>query len=49
MFDLICGTSTGGVLAVLIGLRRLDAKRCDAIYKGASYFLSRLKLFSDIV
>ena len=34
MFDLICGTSTGGVLAVLIGIRRLDAKRCDAIYKG---------------
>ena len=33
MFDLICGTSTGGLLAVALGLRGLSLDDCERIYK----------------
>jgi patatin-like phospholipase/acyl hydrolase len=33
MFDLICGTSTGGLLAVALGLRHLSLDDCEHIYK----------------
>jgi len=33
LFDLIVGTSTGGLLAVAIGLRKFTLDECDAIYK----------------
>ena len=33
MFDLIVGTSTGGLLAVAMGLRNMSLDECDKIYK----------------
>ena len=32
MFDLICGTSTGGIIASLIGIRGANAQRCEDLY-----------------
>ncbi|KAL3519481.1 hypothetical protein ACH5RR_017630 [Cinchona calisaya] len=33
LFDLICGTSTGGILAVALGIKLMSLKRCEEIYK----------------
>ncbi|KAL6071503.1 Patatin [Balamuthia mandrillaris] len=33
LFDLICGTSTGGILSCLIGFRRFSAEDCEVLYK----------------
>ncbi|PRW58490.1 phospholipase A I isoform X1 isoform A [Chlorella sorokiniana] len=44
LFDLIVGTSTGGLLAVALGLLKLDMDACDHIYK----VLGR-KVFSRVV
>jgi len=43
MFDLICGTSTGGVLAVALGLHRHDLDTCEALYRhlGSQVFSTR--------
>jgi predicted acylesterase/phospholipase RssA len=30
---LICGTSTGGIIATLIGIRRFDLEKCEFLYK----------------
>lgn len=32
MFDLICGTSTGGMLAVALGIKRMTLDECEEIY-----------------
>ncbi|KAJ7541796.1 hypothetical protein O6H91_10G077200 [Diphasiastrum complanatum] len=32
-FDLICGTSTGGMLAVALGIKRMTLDQCEEIYK----------------
>lgn len=32
-FDLICGTSTGGMLAVALGMKQMTLDRCEEIYK----------------
>jgi patatin-like phospholipase/acyl hydrolase len=32
MFDLICGTSTGGMLAMALGLKRMTLDQCEEIY-----------------
>ncbi|CAA6658248.1 unnamed protein product [Spirodela intermedia] len=32
-FDLICGTSTGGMLAIALGIKRMTLDRCEEIYK----------------
>ncbi|KAL0407272.1 UNVERIFIED_CONTAM: Phospholipase A I [Sesamum latifolium] len=33
LFDLICGTSTGGMLAVALGIKVMSLERCEGIYK----------------
>ncbi|WOL15142.1 hypothetical protein Cni_G23923 [Canna indica] len=33
MFDLICGTSTGGMLAVALGIKQMTLSQCEDIYK----------------
>jgi patatin-like phospholipase/acyl hydrolase len=32
LFDLIGGTSTGGVIASLLGIRGFNAQRCEDLY-----------------
>ncbi|KAK9267198.1 hypothetical protein L1049_009618 [Liquidambar formosana] len=34
MFDLICGTSTGGMLAVALGIKLMTLDECEEIYKN---------------
>lgn len=38
MFDLICGTSTGGMLAMALGIKQMTLDQCEEIYTklGAS-------------
>lgn len=38
MFDLICGTSTGGMLAVALGIKLMDLDQCEEIYKTLGYY-----------
>ncbi|KAK1304371.1 hypothetical protein QJS10_CPB11g01277 [Acorus calamus] len=33
LFDLICGTSTGGMLAIALGIKQLTLDECEEIYK----------------
>ncbi|GLJ49400.1 hypothetical protein SUGI_1045520 [Cryptomeria japonica] len=33
IFDLICGTSTGGMLAIALGIKGLSLDQCEEIYK----------------
>ncbi|XP_077219901.1 phospholipase A I-like protein isoform X2 [Tasmannia lanceolata] len=33
MFDLICGTSTGGMLAIALGIKQMTLDECEEIYK----------------
>lgn len=33
MFDLICGTSTGGMLAIALGMKQMTLDQCEEIYK----------------
>ncbi|GAB4830903.1 Phospholipase A I [Ancistrocladus abbreviatus] len=33
LFDLICGTSTGGMLAVALGMKLMTLDKCEEIYK----------------
>ncbi|KAL9255083.1 Phospholipase A I-like protein [Drosera capensis] len=33
LFDLICGTSTGGMLAVALGMKSMSLDQCEDIYK----------------
>ncbi|XP_072987529.1 phospholipase A I isoform X1 [Typha latifolia] len=34
MFDLICGTSTGGMLAIALGIKQMTLDQCEEIYKN---------------
>lgn len=34
LFDLICGTSTGGMLAVALGIKQMTLGQCEEIYKN---------------
>lgn len=34
LFDLICGTSTGGMLAVALGIKLMTLDECEEIYKN---------------
>ncbi|CAI9783903.1 unnamed protein product [Fraxinus pennsylvanica] len=33
LFDIICGTSTGGMLAVALGIKLMSLEKCEEIYK----------------
>ena len=33
LFDLVCGTSTGGILAVALALRGMSLEDCEQIYR----------------
>ncbi|KAH9329901.1 hypothetical protein KI387_002009 [Taxus chinensis] len=43
IFDLICGTSTGGMLAIALGIKRLNLDQCEEIYKKLDQFETLLK------
>ncbi|KAK4753266.1 hypothetical protein SAY87_022064 [Trapa incisa] len=34
LFDLICGTSTGGMLAIALGIKLMTLEQCEEIYKN---------------
>jgi patatin-like phospholipase/acyl hydrolase len=34
IFDLICGTSTGGMLAVALGIKGMTLDECEEVYKS---------------
>jgi len=36
LFDLICGVSTGAILAVLVGIKRMPLEECEYVYKRLS-------------
>jgi len=36
LFDLICGTSTGGILAVALALKQFSLDECQEIYRSAT-------------
>ena len=38
LFDLICGTSTGGMLAVALGIKLMTLDQCEEIYKNLGKF-----------
>lgn len=49
MFDLICGTSTGGMLAMALGIKQMSLDQCEEIYTklgecffGSSCFITFL-------
>lgn len=41
MFDLICGTSTGGMLAVALGIKLMSLDQCEEIYKKLGEYSDR--------
>ena len=36
LFDLICGTSTGGILAVALALKHFTLDECEQVYRCAT-------------
>src|SRR2546430_6579003 len=53
LFDLICGTSTGGVLALMLGVLKIPIEQCVKLYTelGKDVFetglFQKAKLFAD--
>lgn len=51
MFDLICGTSTGGIISVLLGTMRMDMESVETLYDNLISKIfgkgSGLKLFTE--
>ena len=41
LFDLICGTSTGGILATALALKRLTLSDCEDIYRQVPLTVQR--------
>ena len=39
MFDLICGTSTGGMLAMALGIKQMNMDQCEEIYTKLGEYL----------
>ena len=51
LFDLICGTSTGGMLAIALGVKLMSLEKCEEIYKKlGNYAAQRMTILirSDI-
>lgn len=45
LFDLICGTSTGGMLAVALGIKLMTLDQCEEIYKSlGGYGVTRISI-----
>lgn len=42
LFDLICGTSTGGMLAVALGIKQMTLDQCEEIYKNLGRYAARV-------
>jgi len=42
LFDLICGTSTGGMLAVALGIKHMTLDKCEEIYKKLGRYAARV-------
>ncbi|KAL5715418.1 Phospholipase A I [Ranunculus cassubicifolius] len=47
MFDLICGTSTGGMLAVALGIKQMTLDQCEEIYKKLGKQVFAEPVFKD--
>ncbi|RWW49432.1 hypothetical protein BHE74_00044409 [Ensete ventricosum] len=45
MFDLICGTSTGGMLAVALGIKQMTLDQCEDIYKELGEYIAYTKFY----
>ncbi|KAI9892858.1 MAG: hypothetical protein M1814_001017 [Vezdaea aestivalis] len=45
-FDLICGTSTGGLLAIMLGRLRMDIKSCHQAYRSLSSLIFQRRSFN---
>lgn len=40
LFDIICGTSTGGMLAIALGVKLMTLDQCEEIYKNLGNAMS---------
>lgn len=47
-FDLICGTSTGGMLAVALGIKLMTLEQCEDIYKELGTMFGLCKVPSSL-
>lgn len=47
LFDLICGTSTGGMLAVALGIKLMTLDQCEEIYKNLGGLLHKIFFFTS--
>jgi predicted acylesterase/phospholipase RssA len=48
LFDLICGTSTGGMLAVALGIKLMTLDQCEEIYKNLGVYTEAC-VFQDVL
>ncbi|KAJ6999540.1 hypothetical protein NC653_010297 [Populus alba x Populus x berolinensis] len=48
LFDLICGTSTGGMLAVALGIKLMTLDQCEEIYKNLGVYMEAC-VFQDVL
>lgn len=51
MFDLICGTSTGGMLAMALGIKQMSLDQCEEIYTklGECFLVLHVSLLFKII
>lgn len=49
LFDLICGTSTGGMLAVALGIKLMTLDQCEEIYKSLGAYTVAEDVFCDVL
>ncbi|KAL1538510.1 Phospholipase A I [Salvia divinorum] len=47
LFDLICGTSTGGMLAVALGIKSMSLEKCEEIYKELGKLVFAESVFKE--